>query len=351
MFPKSLKTTAATLAVAGASLTGAGVYFAADHLRKRKQKRLMGKVAVVTGGSRGLGLAIAEELARHGTQLALTARNVEELEDARKLILKRHKNIHSEDILVTASDLRKPEQAESFIQQATEKFGRIDILVNNAGIITPGPIENQTVHGFHNEMDTNFFSGLHCTLAVLPQMLKRQSGAIVNITSIGGKIAVPHLLPYTASKFAAVGFSEGLCAELRSKGIRVTTVCPGLMRTGSHLNALFTGDAEREYRWFSLSAGLPGVSTSAASAARKIVRAIITGKTEIAITPQAILAARLAHLCPEATIQAMSAVNSMLPKPVAGQSSSRRGADARGKEIRPALVLASAAARKYNQFH
>jgi short-subunit dehydrogenase len=351
MIKKSLKTTAASFALAGAGLTGAGIYLAADYLRKRKHRQLLGKVVLITGGSRGLGLALAEEFARYGTRLALTARNLEELERARKLVLKRHRNLHSDDVFVAAADLRNSSEAESLVKQITERFGRVDILVNNAGIITAGPVENQPVEEFRNVMDANFFSGLHCTLAVLPQMLARRSGAIVNITSIGGKIAVPHLLPYTASKFAAVGFSEGLYAELRSKGIRVTTVCPGLMRTGSHLNALFTGDAEREYRWFSLSAGLPGVSTSAAKAAAKIVRAVIASRSEIAITPQAILAARFGNLCPEATLRAMSAMNTALPKPVPGQSHPYKGAEVRSKEIRPALTLASSAARRYNQVH
>jgi short-subunit dehydrogenase len=306
-------------------------------------------VVLITGGSRGLGLALAEEFACQGAKLALTARDVDELKHARLLILKRNRNIRPEDVIVFASDLTNAEQAQAFIRQATDRFGQIDILVNNAGMITVGPVENQTIQDFRDVMDMNFFSGLHCTLAVLPQMLARKSGTIVNITSIGGKIAVPHLLPYTASKFAAVGFSEGLYAELRSKGIRVTTVCPGLMRTGSHLNALFTGDAEREYRWFSLSAGLPAVSTSAAKAARKIVRAVIAGKSEIGITPQAILAARLGNLCPEATMLAMRAMNAVLPEPVPGKAPARRGADARGKEIAPAMVLASSAARRYNQ--
>jgi short-subunit dehydrogenase len=198
-------------------------------------------------------------------------------------------------------------------------------------------------------MEANFFSGLHCTLAVLPQMLGRRSGTIVNITSIGGKVAVPHLLPYTASKFAAVGLSEGLHAELGDKGVHVLTVCPGLMRTGSHVNALFSGDAEREYRWFSLGASLPGVSTSAQRAARKIVRSVIARDTEIAITPQAIFASRLAPLSPELTGKAMSVMARMLPDASGGTSSPERGINVRGLELEPAKRLGWSAARRYNE--
>lgn len=210
-------------------------------------------------------------------------------------------------------------------------------------------MENQTIEDFADVMNANFFTGLHCILSVLPQMLERKSGAIVNIASIGGKIAVPHMLPYTASKFAVVGFSEGLSAELRPKGIRVTTVCPGLMRTGSHLNAQFKGDAEGEYRWFSLAASFPGISISAGSAARKIVAAVVSGRSEIAITPQAILAARFGAVVPAVTIRGMQLVALALPSFVSGSDQSFRGADVRGKELKLAVRLGEGAALRYNQ--
>jgi short-subunit dehydrogenase len=210
-------------------------------------------------------------------------------------------------------------------------------------------VENQRIEDFHEVMEANFFTGVHCAMSVLPQMASRRSGTIVNIASIGGKIAVPHMLPYTASKFAVVGFSEGLHAELRAKGVHVLTVCPGLMRTGSHVSAQFSGDGEREYRWFSMAANLPGVSTSAASAARRIVRAVMAEETEIAITPQAVAAARLASLAPEVIALTMSTVNRMLPKPVPGGTGTRPGAEVRGKETLPAEMIGDASARRYNQ--
>jgi len=198
-------------------------------------------------------------------------------------------------------------------------------------------------------MNANFFSTLHCTLSVLPQMLERRAGIIVNIASIGGKVAVPHMLPYTASKFAMTGFSEGLNAELRAKGIRVITVCPGLMRTGSHLNALFKGDAEREYRWFSLAASLPGLSVSATSAARKVVRAIVSGKSEIAITPQAQLANRFVNVAPTMTARLMHLVNFILPSAVHEHTLARPGYEVRGLELTSMTSLGCTAARHYNQ--
>ena len=338
----------ALLAGAGFACSGALAAVAVAKAFKRT-RRLQGKVVLITGASRGLGLALAEEFGRQGAKLAITARDANELERARTALSRRLGRTATHDIFIFSADLRKPKDAEQLIQQTTAHFGHIDILVNNAGVITVGPIENQKIQDFHDVMDSNFFSGVHCTLSVLPQMLARRRGTIVNIASIGGKIAVPHMLPYTASKFAAVGFSEGMNAELRSKGVRVVTVCPGLMRTGSHLNASFTGDAAAEYRWFSMAAGLPLVSTSARAAAHKIVRATIAGKSEIAITPQAILASRLADIFPEVTAAAMSLMNLALPSPASEQGASHRGAEVRSLEIKPAVALGQAAARRYNQ--
>jgi short-subunit dehydrogenase len=333
-------------------LAGAGVAFAGMRVmsaRARRPGRLRGKIVVITGGSRGLGLALAEELGRAGAKLVLSARDSEELERARKLLLERHCVKNAADILLFPADLRNAAQAERLIDEATGQFGRVDILINNAGIISVGPVENQTLEDFREVMDANFFSGLHCTLATLPQMLARRSGAIVNITSIGGKVAVPHLLPYVASKFAAVGLSEGLSAELRGKGIQVTTVCPGLMRTGSHLNAYFKGKAAREYSWFSVGAGFPGISTSARSAARKIMRALIQGKREIAITPQAIFAARFSNVMPAVTSWLLQAANFAMPSATPATAGKYRGAEVTEFEVKPLTVLAGAAARRYNQ--
>lgn len=325
-----------------------GICLAFVRVKRRKTlKRLGGNVVLITGSSRGLGLAMAEEFGRHGTNLVLTARNSEELERARELL--QQKGIDPARILIVTADLRIAKEAELLIHRATEHFGRIDILVNNAGVITAGPVENQTIQNFNDVMDANFFSGVHCSLSVLPQMLSRGNGMIVNVASIGGKVAVPHLLPYTASKFAVVGFSQGLHAELRSKGIHVLTVCPGLMRTGSHLNALFSGDAAREYRWFSLLANLPGLSTTAQHAARRIVEAVLSRAAEIAITPQAMLASRFSQTVPGLTTWLMSRTNRLLPNPVDDGSEVHRGAEVRNLELIPASRIGWSAAQRYNQ--
>jgi short-subunit dehydrogenase len=337
--------------VAGAGLLCAGATAAAAYgcVRRMGARRLRGKVVLITGSSRGLGLALAEEFGRRGAKLVLTARNPWELERAKQSLVERGLVERGDDVLVAPADLRQAGEAQHVVQRATEVFGRVDVLVNNAGVITVGPVEHQEVEDFHEVMDANFFTGVHCALAVVPQMIERRSGTIVNIASIGGKVAVPHMLPYTASKFAAVGFSQGLNAELRSKGVHVMTVCPGLMRTGSHVAAQFTGDASREYRWFSLAASTPGISTSAKNAARRIVLGVLLGETEVAITPQAIAASRLSSLAPEAVTLAMGLVNRVLPGPVAEGAKRQRGAEVRGLETMPATKIGGAAAQRYNQ--
>jgi short-subunit dehydrogenase len=289
---------------------------------------------------------MAEEFLRMGARVVLTARDGEELERARNLLLQRTA-ADSGAIITVPADLTKQEGAEFLIHRAIETYGRIDVLVNNAGIITVAPIENQRVEDFRAVMDTNFFSQVHCTLAVLPHMIERHAGAIVNITSIGGKIAVPHMLPYSASKFAAVGFSQGLHAELRGKGVHVLTVCPGLMRTGSHLNALFAGDAVSEYRWFSLGATTPGVAASAGHAARRIVRGLLNRETELFITPHAAVAGRFAQVSPEATALAMSLMNRVLPAP--GAQRPMPGSQVRDREPASARVFGRGPARYYNE--
>jgi short-subunit dehydrogenase len=192
-------------------------------------------------------------------------------------------------------------------------LGAIDVLVNNAGIMAVAPLLNQSPKRFHEAMDTNFFGALNASLAVLPAMLERGQGAIVNIASIGGLIAVPHMLPYTASKFALVGFSRGLHTELKSKGVNVLTVCPWLMRTGSHLHAKVGGRRNLEYGWFGTSATLPLLSVPARVAARQIVQAAAKGKSELLISRWAVIAAKVAATAPVLTGAVLSAVNRVLP--------------------------------------
>ena len=255
---------------------------------------LRGAVALITGGSRGLGLAMSRELAQQGCRLAICARDESGLEEARNDLQR-----FGAEVLAVPCDVSDQAQVAAMVEAVTRHYGRIDILINNAGIIVVAPVETLTRADFERVMAVNFWGVLNPTLEVLPGMRARGTGRIVNITSIGGKISVPHLLPYSCAKFAAVGFSEGLRAELADTGISVTTVVPGLMRTGSHLNAEFGGEQHAEYRWFALGASAPyPVAVGADRAARLIVRAARRGEAECTYPVSAVVAARFSGLFP-----------------------------------------------------
>ena len=338
---------AASVAVGGLVLTAATAGLAAAALvRRRRTYSLQGKVVFITGGSRGLGLAMAEEFARRGAQIAICARDAEELERARQTIEREASGI---EVMTLVCDVSEREQVESTIQKVQNHFGSIDILVNNAGITAVGPIENQTIADFEEAMKVNFWGQVYATLAALPDMRRRREGRIVNITSLGGKVSVPHLLPYSCSKFAAVAFSEGLRAELAKTDVKVVTVAPGLMRTGSHLNAEFKGQHSQEFTWFSLSGTNPMTSISAARAAKQIVDATIAGRAELIISWQAELLARFHGLAPGLTTEILGLVNRTLPG--AGESDEKRkGRDSHNAVTKSALTaLGQIAAKRYNQ--
>jgi short-subunit dehydrogenase len=283
----------------------------------REKEWAKSKVVVITGGSRGLGLALAQIFGEHGARVVLAARDDEELQKAKNDLLARIPGMDSDRVLTVACDLTVPGDPEKLIERAVEVFGSIDVLINNAGVIYVGPVDKLSTDLYLEAMNSNFFGMLRTTYAVLPHLLERRSGSIVNIGSIGGKIPVPHLAPYTASKFAAVGFSETLQIELRPKGIQVTTVNPGLMRTGSYPHANFVGQRKKEYRWFSFSASTPGIAHSVSYAARKIYSAVVQGRREIEVGLDAYLAARAHGLTPSLT-QALESVVDELILPESG---------------------------------
>ena len=291
---------------------GAGIgaaWLAARLARARHAISFAVRVVVVTGGSRGLGLVIARRLVDEGAHVVLLARDSDELDRARAELESRRRG----SVTTYRCDVRRRGDVRATIDAILEHFRRVDVLINNAGIIQVGPIEHMTEEDFDNAMATHFWGPLHLILEVLPVMRHRGFGRIVNISSIGGKVAVPHLGPYCASKFALTGLSDSLRAELERYGVRVTTVAPGLMRTGSPVNAQFKGQHDREFVWFKLASSVPGLTISADRAAARIVDACRHGDPALTITPQAALLAVANMAAPAAVARAMMLATRMLP--------------------------------------
>ncbi|HEY6362668.1 MAG TPA: SDR family NAD(P)-dependent oxidoreductase [Vicinamibacterales bacterium] len=328
-------------AAIGAAAIGALLVARSWHRRDRYD--FGGKSVLITGGSRGLGLVMARNLAAEGAKLTLVARDEEELDRAVK-------DIQSREPLAAvagvSADIRRRYDAERAVAQAIDGYGRIDVLVNNAGIVQVGPLDHMTLSDYEDAMNTHFWGPLYAITAALPHMRREGEGRIVNISSIGAKIAIPHLVPYSASKFALAGLSEGLRAELAGDNIIVTTVYPGLMRTGSPVQAMFKGKRPQEYAWFAISDSLPLASIDAGRAAHQIINACRYGRAELIITAQAKLAVLAKDAAPELFADVMAFISGMLPLPVPG-SEGDTARPGRESESGWAARSATLAARTY----
>jgi NAD(P)-dependent dehydrogenase (short-subunit alcohol dehydrogenase family) len=324
---------------AGALLAARAVY------RRMSEYDFAGKTVLVTGGSRGLGLVLARGFAAEGANVAICARDPGELERARADLATRGARV-----LAFPCDMTDRSQVRELVEVVNEHFGRIDVLVNNAGVIQVGPLESMTLEDFEQAMAVHFWGPLYATLAVLPQMRARRDGRIVNISSIGGKISVPHLVPYSASKFALAGLSDGLRAELAKDNVAVTSVFPGLMRTGSPRNATFKGRHRAEYAWFSISDSLPVSSISAERAASQVIKACRRGQAELIITTQAVAAVKFRALFPEATADILAVANRLLPGPGGIGRARAKGRDSESS-LAPSILttLSEWAARRNNE--
>ena len=327
------------------ALAGGIAVAARAAIRRSRRIDFAGLVVLITGGSRGLGLVLAREFGRHGARVVVCARTEDDLARAREDLAQR-----GVDALAIPCDVTRRTEVEALVRRVVAERGRIDVLVNNAGIIDVGPLETMTIDDFERAMATNFWSAVYTTLAVLPGMRTRGAGRIVNVASIGGKLAVPHLVPYSASKFAVVGLSHGLRAELARHRILVTTVSPGLMRTGSPRNASFKGRHRAEYAWFAVSDSLPGVSMDVERAARRIVRACRDGEADVVLSLPARLAALAHGLVSGPVTDLMGLVSRLLPDAGGIGTERKRGWESESA-IAPSWLttLGDAAARRHNQ--
>ena len=303
------------------------------------------KVVLITGGSRGLGLVLARHICARGGNVAIIARDPDELVRAKTDLVPR-----GGKVLTVECDLLDAGQTQLAVRKIIDRFGKIDVLINNAGIIEVGPLEHMTPEDFDRAMRLHFWAPFELISQIVPEMRIWGGGRIVNISSIGGKIAVPHMAPYSASKFALTGLSDALRAELARDNIYVTTVAPGMMRTGSHVNAKFKGKHDSEFAWFAASAGAPLLSMNANRAARKILAACRRVQPSLTLTFAARLQVVANALFPNLTGYAMQLANRFLPEsPGAEGDGSRAGTQLRRHGPEWLTRLADRAIAKNNE--
>ncbi|GGK99397.1 SDR family NAD(P)-dependent oxidoreductase [Deinococcus radiotolerans] len=318
-------------------LTAALGALAARHALTRPLD-LRDRSVIITGGSRGLGLALAREFLARGARVTLGARTGSDLRSA-QASLNAGERVH-----VVAGDVTVAADAQRLIDEAVRVHGRLDVLVNNAGIIQLGPMANMTEADVRQVLELNALAPLRLVEAARPHL--RDGGRVLIVASLGGRVAIPHLGPYSVSKFAAVGLGQALRAELALEGIGVTTVMPGLMRTGSPLNAPVKGQHRREYALFATLASLPVLALDAQVAAGRIVNALVRNRAEVMVGGPAWLLGTAHALAPQLTADVMALTARLLPGP--GRSDAARV----GRDLETAFTQANPMKRSAEErFH
>jgi len=309
-------------------------------------------LALVAGASRGLGLLIARELGRRGHRLVICARSAAELDVARATLA-----ADGLDVRSAVCDVADADAVDSLVASVEQQDGPIDVAVLVAGVIQVGPLASLTRDHFREAIDIMLWGPINLGLAVSGPMKSRGYGRIGVITSIGGLVPVPHLLPYSTAKFGAVGFSAGLRSELAGTGVKVTTVAPGLMRTGSHLRAEFTGNQAAEYSWFAPSATFPVLAMNPEKAAARIVDGVLAGRAYVLLSVLTKVASRVNGLAPSTTSGLLGLAARFLPSgPPARSTTTSQGheVEARLKPLPAAAMkvitlLGRSSARRLNQ--
>ena len=189
--------------------------------------KLAGKVAIVTGGSKGIGYQTAKQFAAEGAQVVICARGEKQLQVAKDSIFVQT----GKEILAVRADVSKEKDCQLLIQQAIEKFGRIDILVNNAGTAAANPFEQVTTEGWQHDLDLKLFGAIHCAKLAIPHMRAVGAGSIVNLTAIGGKNPGPSSMPTSVSRAAGLALMKAMSKDIGKDNIRVNAVCIGLIRS------------------------------------------------------------------------------------------------------------------------
>lgn len=196
----------------------------------------MSPTVLITGASQGIGKATAQLFAQNGYNIVMASRRVEPLTAAAREV-----EALGQKVLSIPCDVKDSNQVANLINKALAEYGSIDVLVNNAGIYSSGTVEDFSLEDWHQTIDTNLWGYIHTIHALLPAMIAKGSGTIVNVISIGGKVPIPYLVPYSTSKFALTGLTEALHSELKSKNIHVCGIYPSVIKSSFIERAIFRG--------------------------------------------------------------------------------------------------------------
>ncbi len=259
-----------------------------------------GKVVWVTGASSGIGEAIAKAFAAQGAKVILSARREDELQRVKK-----EAGLSDNNCLVLPIDLYNANEIIPSAEKVIQRFGTIDVLVCNAGVAQRFPVVDSTMEINRQIMELNFFSVIALTKSVLPEMIKKQSGNIVVISSVMGKIAIPERSMYAASKHALHGFFDALRGEVYRKNIKVTVVCPGYIKTNVSINAV-NADGKS---YGKMDEGQDRGMTPE-KCANGILKAVAKGKDEYFIGGKELLAVTFARLFPSLFLSTVKKVAS-----------------------------------------
>ena len=322
----------------------AGTYAATVVVRKSRHYDVRGRVALVTGGSRGLGLEIARQLVDAGAKVAICARDEAELRESADDLRGR-----GGEVFAMTADVTSDADVAALVEAVRGEFGPIDVLVNNAAVIQVGPASQMTREDYDLALETTVRGPLRTILAVAPEMRRRRSGRIVNIASIGGLMPVPHLAPYCTAKHALVGLGTSLRGDLAKDGVYLTTVCPGLVRTGSPPHALFKGDAEAEYQWFASADNVPGLTISTPDMAAAAIRGLVNGDALVVSPWHTKLQASLYGLTQGIGTELMALMGKLLPTATGKPRPAVAGSQVRTPLPGPLESYQSDAAEKFNQ--
>ena len=244
-------------------------------------------VVWITGASSGIGEALAHEWARRGARLILSARTEERLERVRSACE------HPERHVVLPLDLARTDTLDEAVRAALDAAGRIDVMVHNGGISQRSLAEATDLAVDRRVMEIDYFGTVALTKALLPHFLERGAGRFVVVSSLVGKIGTPLRSGYSAAKHALHGFFESLRAEVHDRGVRITMVCPGFIKTEVSIHALTGDGSEQGSMDRAQDRGL-----SAAACARRIVQAVEAGREEVLIGGKEVWAVRVARLFP-----------------------------------------------------